>query len=262
VKDSASMASHADLPRGTVTLLFSDIEGSTRLVIRLRDRYVDLLSQHHQLLRAAFEEHGGREIGTQGDAFVVAFSRAKEAVAAAVASQRALADHEWPEGAQVKVRIGIHTGEPSLGEEGYQGLGVHRAARICAAGHGGQILLSNASRELIEDELSDDLALVDLGENRLKDLERPERIFQVVYPGVDLSFPPLNTVGRERVEAPSGGQAGRPQAALRIELLGGFRVAAGAIRSAPRAGLVWRGRRGTDGTCPGRSQSGHRAAGN
>ena len=229
MKDSASMASHADLPRGTVTLLFSDIEGSTRLVIRLRDRYVDLLSQHHQLLRAAFEEHGGREIGTQGDAFVVAFSRAKEAVAAAVASQRALADHEWPEGAQVKVRIGIHTGEPSLGEEGYQGLGVHRAARICAAGHGGQILLSNASRELIEDELSDDLALVDLGENRLKDLERPERIFQVVYPGVDLSFPPLNTVGRERVEAPSGGQAGRPQAALRIELLGGFRVAAGEV---------------------------------
>ena len=178
------MTSHADLPRGTVTLLFSDIEGSTRLVIRLRDRYGDLLLQHHRLLRAAFGEHGGREIGTQGDAFVVAFSRAKEAVAAAVAGQRALAEHDWPDGTEVKVRIGIHTGEPSLGEEGYQGLGVHRAARICAAGHGGQILLSNASRELIEDELSGDLALVDLGENRLKDLDRPERIFQVLYPGV------------------------------------------------------------------------------
>src|SRR4029077_11188820 len=111
------MPSHADLPRGTVTLLFSDIEGSTRLVIRLRDRYEDLLLQHHRLLRAAFGERGGREIGTQGDAFVVAFSRAKEAVAAAVAAQRALAEQDWPDEVQVKVRIGIHTGEPSLGEE-------------------------------------------------------------------------------------------------------------------------------------------------
>jgi predicted ATPase/DNA-binding SARP family transcriptional activator/class 3 adenylate cyclase len=221
------MTSHADLPRGTVTLLFSDIEGSTRLVIRLRDRYGDLLLQHHRLLRAAFREHGGREIGTQGDAFVVAFSRAKEAVAAAVAGQRALAEHTWPDGAGVKVRIGIHTGEPSLGEEGYQGLGVHRAARICAAGHGGQILLSNASRELIEDELSSDLALLDLGENRLKDLDRPERIFQVLYPGVAPSFPPLNTVDPEPVQTRAGEPVGRPPAQLRIDLLGGFRVAAG-----------------------------------
>jgi predicted ATPase/DNA-binding SARP family transcriptional activator/class 3 adenylate cyclase len=221
------MTAQADLPRGTVTLLFSDIEGSTRLVIRLRDRYGALLLQHHQLLRAAFAEHGGREIGTHGDGFVVAFSRAKEAVAAAVAGQRALAEHNWPDGAEVKVRIGIHTGEPSLGEEGYQGLGVHRAARICAAGHGGQILLSNASRELIEDELSDDLDLLDVGEHRLKDLDRPERIFQVLYPGVASSFPPLNTVDTERVQTPSGQPPGRPRAELRIDLLGGFRVAAG-----------------------------------
>ncbi len=221
------MTSHADLPRGTVTLLFSDIEGSTRLVIRLRDRYEDLLLQHHRLLRAAFGEHGGREIGTHGDAFVVAFGRAKEAVAAAVAGQRALAEHTWPDGAEVKVRIGIHTGEPSLGEEGYQGLGVHRAARICAAGHGGQILLSNASRELIEDELSSDLALLDLGDNRLKDLDRPERIFQVLYPGVAPSFPPLNTVDSEPVQTRAGEPVGRPRAQLRIDLLGGFRVGAG-----------------------------------
>lgn len=221
------MPSHADLPRGTVTLLFSDIEGSTRLVIRLRDRYGDLLLQHHRLLRAAFGEHGGREIGTQGDAFVVAFSRAKEAVAAAVAAQRALAEQDWPDGVRVKVRIGIHTGEPSLGEEGYQGLGVHRAARICAAGHGGQILLSNASRELIEDELSDNLALVDLGENRLKDLDRPERIFQVLYPGVAPSFPPLNTLDPESVDTRAGEPAARVE--LRIDLLGGFRVAAGEV---------------------------------
>ncbi len=221
------MTSHTDLPRGTVTLLFSDIEGSTRLVIRLRDRYDGLLLQHHHLLRAAFGEHNGREIGTHGDGFVVAFSRAKEAVAAAVAGQRALAEHDWPDGAEVKVRIGIHTGEPSLGEEGYQGLGVHRAARICGAGHGGQILLSNASRELIEDELSGDLGLLDLGENRLKDLDRPERIFQVLYPGVAPSFPPLNTVDPEPAQTPSGELSRRPPTGLRIELLGGFRVAAG-----------------------------------
>jgi class 3 adenylate cyclase len=138
MRDSRFMTSHTHLPRGTVTLLFSDIEGSTRLVIRLRDRYGGLLLQHHQLLRAAFGDHNGREIGTHGDGFVVAFSRAKEAVAAAVAGQRALAEHDWPDGTVVKVRIGIHTGEPSLGDEGYQGLGVHRAARICAAGHGGR----------------------------------------------------------------------------------------------------------------------------
>ena len=116
------MSSQADLPRGTVTLLFSDIEGSTRLVIRLRDRYVDLLLQHHRLLRAAFEEHGGREIGTQGDAFVVAFSRAREAVAAAVAGQRALSEHEWPEGAEVKVRIGFIPGSRRWARRAIRGL--------------------------------------------------------------------------------------------------------------------------------------------
>ena len=221
------MRSQVELPLGTVTLLFSDIEGSTRIVIQLRDRYSDLLSQHHQLLRAAFAEHGGREIYTQGDAFFVVFGQAKQAVAAAVASQRALSEHDWPGGAEVKVRIGIHSGEPSLGDEGYQGLGVHRAARICAAGHGGQILLSNATRELIEDELSDDVELLDLGENRLKDLDRPERIFQALHPGVASSFPPLRTVDAQPVETPFGGMAGRPRPELRIDLLGGFRVAAG-----------------------------------
>jgi predicted ATPase/DNA-binding SARP family transcriptional activator/class 3 adenylate cyclase len=216
-----------ELPRGTVTLLFSDIEGSTRIAIQLRDRYGDVLSRHHQLLRAAFEEHGGREIGTQGDAFFVAFDRAKQAVAAAVASQRALSEHDWPEGAEVKVRIGIHTSEPSLGADGYHGLGMHRAARICAAGHGGQILLSNVTRELIEDELSDELELLDLGENRLKDLDRPERIFLVLYAGVAQSFPDLKTVDGQPLETPFGATPGRPRTELHIDLLGGFRVAAG-----------------------------------
>ena len=117
-------------------------------------------------------------------------------MAAAVAGQRALAEHDWPERAEVKVRIGIHTSEPTLGDEGYHGLGMHRVARICAAGHGGQILLSNATRELIEDDLSDDLELLDLGENRLKDLDRPERIFQVLYPGVAPVLPTAQDGGR------------------------------------------------------------------
>ena len=141
-----------ELPRGTVTLLFTDIEGSTRLLKQLGDRYGDVLADHRRLLRAAFDAHGGREIDTQGDAFFVAFPRAKDAVAAAVQGQRALAEHSWPDGAAVRVRMGIHTGEPVLGDEGYHGLGLHRGARICSAGHGGQILLSNVTTELLADE--------------------------------------------------------------------------------------------------------------
>ena len=221
------MRPQADLPGGTVTLLFSDIEGSTRLQIELRGRYADVLSRHHQLLRTAFEEHGGFEIGTQGDAFFVAFVAARQAVAAAVACQRALSEHDWPERAAVKVRMGIHTSEPTLNTEGYHGLGMHRVARICAAGHGGQILLSNATRELIEDDLSDDLELLDLGESRLKDLDRPERIFQVLLPGVAQSFPPLRTVDVLPPEPHADAIPGRPRTDLRIDLLGGFRVAVG-----------------------------------
>ena len=198
--------SSAELPSGTVTLLFTDIEGSTRLLQQLRDRYGEVLADHRRLLRAAFEAHGGSEMDTQGDAFFVAFRRAKEAVAAAVDAQRALAEYAWPEGVAVKVRMGIHTGEPSLGEEGYHGLGLHRGARICAAGHGGQILVSSATRELIEDELPEDVELQDLGEQRLKDLPRPERIFQVSYPGAPASFPALKTLDAQPADAPFGGR--------------------------------------------------------
>ena len=123
----------AELPSGTVTFLFTDIEGSTRLLTRLRERYADLLADHQRLLRAVFAEHHGSEIDTQGDSFFVAFPRARDAAAAAVAGQRALAKHEWPGGAEVKVRMGVHTGEPIVGGERYVGLGVHRAARIAAA---------------------------------------------------------------------------------------------------------------------------------
>jgi class 3 adenylate cyclase/tetratricopeptide (TPR) repeat protein len=194
------------LPSGTVTFLFTDIEGSTRLLKRLGDRYADALADHHRLLHVAFAEHSGQVVDTQGDAFFVAFPRARDAVEAAVAAQRALATHRWPEGAELRVRMGIHTGEPTVGAERYVGLGVHRAARISSIGHGGQVLLSNATRELLEEELPAGVGLRDLGEHHLKDLQRPERIFQLVVDGLPHQFPPLKAeprtaaplVGRER----------------------------------------------------------------
>ncbi len=140
-------------PTGTVTMLFTDVEGSTRLLKQLGERYGGMLAEHRRLLRGAVAAHGGREMDTQGDAFFVAFPRARNAVDAAVEAQRALAAQAWPDGVECRVRMGLHTGEPAVGEEGYHGMGVHRGARICAAGHGGQILLSNTTRELAEDEL-------------------------------------------------------------------------------------------------------------
>jgi class 3 adenylate cyclase len=130
------------LPRGTVTFLFTDFEGSTRLLRQLGEGYAEVLGRHDRLVRDACAGHGGREVNTQGDAFFVAFARAGDAVAAAVQVQRALAAERWPEGASVRVRMGLHTGEPMVGAENYVGLAVNRAARICAVGRGGQILLS------------------------------------------------------------------------------------------------------------------------
>ncbi len=162
---------------GTYTFLLTDIEGSTSLVRRLRDRYGDVLAEHHRVLRGVFEEAGGEGIGTQGDAFFVAFRRPKDAVVAAVAAQEALTTHEWPHGVQPRVRMGIHTGEASITADEYHGLAVHRAARICAAGHGGQILVSQATYALLEDE---ELTLVDLGEQQLKDFDRPVRVYELL----------------------------------------------------------------------------------
>ena len=135
----------AAYPTGTVTFLFTDIEGSTRLLQELGDRYATVVADHRRILREAFGSTDGREVDTQGDAFFYSFRRAKDAVTAAVAGQRALAAHEWPDGAEVKVRMGLHTGEPTVGEEGYLGMDVVRAARICSAGHGGQILASETT---------------------------------------------------------------------------------------------------------------------
>ena len=147
----------AELPSGTVTFLFTDIEGSTRLLARLRGRYVDVLAEHQRLLRAAVDVYDGREVHTEGDAFFVAFARATDAVAAAVAGQRALASASWPDGVDLRVRMGLHTGETAISVDDYVGLDVHRAARICSAGHGGQILVSGHTRELVADELPHDL---------------------------------------------------------------------------------------------------------
>ncbi len=183
-----------DLPKGTVTLLFTDIEGSTRLLQRLGERYTDLLEECRHLLRETFHYWNGHEVDTQGDASFVALARATDAIAAAVDAQHALATHSWPEGVTVRVRMGLHTGEPLLSAEGYVGLDVHRAARIMSAGHGGQVLLSQTTCDLVEHDLPDGVSLRDLGAHRLKDLQHPSHLFQLVISGLPADFPPLKTL--------------------------------------------------------------------
>ena len=196
------MSSLGELPIGTVTFLFTDIEGSTELLKRLGgERYGDALADHQRILREVFAEHDGHEIDTQGDSFFVAFRRAKDAVSATIACQHRLTEHAWPNDAQLRVRMGIHTGEPAIGGERYVGLGVHRAARICAAGHGGQVLLSQTARELLRDDPIPDVSLRDLGEHQLKDLDEPERLYQLVTPGLQEDFAELKTFGHDPVLA-------------------------------------------------------------
>src|SRR5580693_10476311 len=179
------------LPSGAVTFLFSDIEGSTRLVKALQERYPRVLAEHRRLIRAAVVGQAGYEVDTQGDAFFVAFAGAKQAVLCALEVQQALAGHQWPAGALVRVRIGIHTGHAVPAEGAYAGLAVHRAARICAAAVGGQVLVSQATQTIIEDEEEEPgFTLVDLGERTLKDLDRPVRLFQLAAPGLDTRAPP------------------------------------------------------------------------
>ncbi len=181
-----------DLPSGAVTFLFTDIEGSTRLVKQLRERYGDMLREHQRLLREAFEAHTGYEVDTQGDSFFVAFSSARDALLAAVDGQRALLAHSWPDGVRIQVRMGLHTGQAIASGGRYTGLAVHRAARIGAAGHGGQILVSQATQTLLEDEEEElHVSLRDLGEQRLKDLDRPVRLYQADAEGLPAEFPPL-----------------------------------------------------------------------
>ena len=169
------------LHSGTVSFLFTDIEGSTRLLQELGDRYGELVKDHRRIMRAAASESGGVEVDTQGDAFFFSFPRARDAVLAAAAAQRGLRSHEWPAAMPARVRMGLHTGEPSVGDEGYLGIDVVRASRICSAANGGQILLSQTTRVLLSD-LSEGLEILDLGAASLKDLEH-EHLFELVVDG-------------------------------------------------------------------------------
>src|SRR5580693_8006096 len=261
--------SMTDLPSGAVTFLFSDIEGSTRLVKALREQYAQVLAEHRRLVRTAIASQAGHEVDTQGDAFFVAFASAKQAVLCALQVQRALVGHEWPSGVSVRVRMGIHTGQATPVEGAYTGLAVHRAARICAAARGGQVLVSQATQTLIEDEEEEELgfALVELGERRLKDLDRPVRLFELTVAEAAQEPPPQpitpasvlpSIVGRTAelrimsaayARAMAGqsqvmlitGEAGIGKTRLVEELTGGVRSAADGARvkvgeSAPMAG--------------------------
>ena len=186
--------SDALLSRATVTFLFSDIEGSTDLVRRVGDDvFAAIRGDHRRLLHDAFAEHGGREVDTAGDGFFVAFDSARSAVAAAVSAQLALASFTWPADAEVRVRMGLHTAEPHLAEDGYVGIGVHRAARICDAARGGQILVSNATAGIIEDADLTGVELLDLGEHRLKGLPHQQRLFQLTVLALRSRFGPPRT---------------------------------------------------------------------
>ncbi|MGH2445846.1 MAG: ATP-binding protein [Candidatus Limnocylindria bacterium] len=192
-----------DLPTGTVTFLFTDIEGSTRLLQRLGPAYERLLADHHRIMREAIAAGGGAEVGTEGDSFFAAFPSAGTALASVVQAQLAMQAAAWPEGVAVAVRMGLHTGDGRVVNGGYVGIDVHRAARIAAAGHGGQVLLSSATATLAADALRDGLALHDLGEHRLKDLDREEHIFQLRAPGLRDEFPALKTAGAPRANLPA-----------------------------------------------------------
>ena len=199
-----------ELPAGTVTFLFTDVEASTQLLHGLgEERYAEALAEHRRVLRDAFGHHGGVEVDTQGDAFFVAFATAPSAIAAACEAQEAL---------KVPVRMGLHTGTPLVTDEGYVGTDVHRAARIAAAGHGRQVLVSASTASLLEPSNS---LLLDLGEHRLKDLSAPERIFQLG----EEEFPPLKTLYRTNLPVPATPFLGREQELAQVvELLVGTRL--------------------------------------
>ena len=182
------------LPTGTVTFLFTDIEGSTRLVQGLGEGWVSVLDAHNELVGTAITENGGTVVKTEGDSFFAVFAAASDALAAAIAAQRALIEYSWPDNGVVRSRMGLHTGLGTLGGADYVGLDVHRAARIADAAHGGQVVLSEPATVLVERQLSPEVSLRDLGKHRLKDLSEPEAIFQVVTEGLQTEFPLLRTL--------------------------------------------------------------------
>jgi class 3 adenylate cyclase len=188
------------LPSGTVTFVFSDVEGSTALLKRLDERYAEVIGQHRHIVRDTFGAHDGVEIDAQGDSFFFAFARARDAVAGAVGAQRAHAEHAWPDDEQVRVRMGLHTGEPAVGAEGYLGVDVVRAARLAATGRGGSVLLSETTRALIGSSLPDGVSVHALGERRLKDIDEPERIYELEIAGLAQPEPAVAPVAAS--EAP------------------------------------------------------------
>jgi class 3 adenylate cyclase len=206
------------LPAGTVTFAFTDLEGSTALVKSLGDRYGEVLAQHRQIVREVFGASGGTEIDTQGDAFFYAFPRARDAVASAVEVQRAHAAAEWPAGATVRVRIGLHTGEPAVGEEGYHGLDVVRAARICTVARGGNVLMSETTRALVGSSLPRGVSVFPIGERHLKGIDEPERVFELDIEGLKISPEPPQ---EEEVATPGPRRKARePDFERRIEDFG------------------------------------------
>jgi class 3 adenylate cyclase/DNA-binding CsgD family transcriptional regulator len=229
-----------DLPAGTVTLLFTDIEGSTRLQLAVGERYAELQAVHRDLLRAVFVAHHGHEVDTQGDALFVAFARAGDAVAATVAGQRTLAAYPWPDGVAVQVRMGLHTGDPQPTAEGYVGIDLNRGARICSAAHGGQILLSHTTANLAAHALPAAATLRDLGAHRLKDLPEPEQLFQVVVPGLPSDFPPPRTPGGDHRETAGRSRfvgRAREVGQLRRRLAGAEQGTGGVVLIAGDAGI-------------------------
>ncbi len=193
----------AELPSGTITFLFTDIEGSTRLLQEVGEDYQALLDDHHGIMRQAVADAGGVELGTEGDSFFVVFASARHAVGAVAAAQRALTEHRWPGDVEVRVRMGLHTGEAEPHDGTYVGLDVHRAARIAAAAHGGQVLLSGATRAIVEKNLTSDLSLRDLGEHRLRDIARPEHLYQLLVSGLAAEFPPPRSLDAPRYNLPA-----------------------------------------------------------
>jgi class 3 adenylate cyclase len=211
----------SSLPSGTVTFMFSDIAGSTALLKQLGDAdYAQLLAVHRRLVREIFAAHDGQEIDTQGDAFFYSFVRARQAVAAAVEVTRAHAKGTWPGGVEVSIRLGLHTGEPAVGDEGYTGLDVVRASRIAATGSGGQVLLSDTTRSIVAGDLGEGVELRSLGERRLKDIDLPEPIFELVIDGAPAAAPAADAPA----EVPEAGQrsefARRTREAIESRVLG------------------------------------------
>ena len=219
------MSETARLPTGTITFVFTDIEGSTLLLTALGTRYPELLARHNAQMRRQIAAHGGVEVKTEGDSFFVVFSTAADAVGFAVDTQRELHRTDWPDGAEVRVRVGIHTGDGTLSDDDYVGLDVHRAARVAAAGHGGQVLVSGASAALLPTPPFPNVALRDLGEHRLKDLPEPLRIFDLVVAGLPSDFPLIRSIGGGNLPEQLTSFIGREHEVEQVgRLLGGARL--------------------------------------